>query len=691
VVTRPPAVSIAIRAFRRRWLAEAIESVLSQTERDLELVIYDDAGDLEDVATSFGDGRVRYHRPDAKRGPSGRFAAAVELCRGELIGVLDDDDRYAPCFVARMRAALEHDARAGVAFCDARIVQDGHVQNTREARAAAAAPGYDTLRAIVGRTFQITPSRMLFRRAALNDMERLRPMPDGIAPDVWVNVHAGLAGWRLAAVEGELVCVRFHSDRISFSAQGYDIAVDTWRALGFDEAALESLRRRELARALIRRAAFRVAGSATTGARHDLREAREVEPGTWCAVRRTIEAATRVGRPAGRPTATAIALYRRLRATTRKFAMRVAEPVEDDQPVRVLVNAVSARVGGGLTYAVEQLGALAAQPGLDLTVVAVEPAANRLRSRASQARVVTIPRRPLPIRLAWEQSLLAWRGRRFDVIYGIGNFALLAATTPQVVTFQNPNHFGAGALRVNRRFSSRSRRLRLVAERLLAHASARRARVSIAISASLRNCMLEDLPDVRHQLVLSAPPVVDDADGPTRPLPELPDAYILSVANDYPHKDWLGLTRAFAAAADLPPLVLVGEPGASARAPWMRQRCNRVIFWGPEPDRSRLERLYRGASAFVAHSHLEAFPLTPIEALSRRISVAASDIPTHREVCQEQAEYYNPDDAADLASAVRRALRSGPPSPTSWEQRTWDHNAAELAAMLRAAKGSPGK
>ena len=81
-----PRVSIAIRAFRRRWLAEAIASVLAQTYRDLELVIYDDAGDLEALASATRDPRVRYHCADAPRSASGRFQAAVGLCRGDYVG-----------------------------------------------------------------------------------------------------------------------------------------------------------------------------------------------------------------------------------------------------------------------------------------------------------------------------------------------------------------------------------------------------------------------------------------------------------------------------------------------------------------------------------------------------------------------------------------------------------------------------
>ena len=77
--------------------------MLAQTHRDLELVIYDDAGDLEALATATGDPRVRYHRAEERRTASGRFTAAVALCRGEYIGILDDDDAYAPDFVGRPR------------------------------------------------------------------------------------------------------------------------------------------------------------------------------------------------------------------------------------------------------------------------------------------------------------------------------------------------------------------------------------------------------------------------------------------------------------------------------------------------------------------------------------------------------------------------------------------------------------
>jgi glycosyltransferase involved in cell wall biosynthesis len=375
-------------------------------------------------------------------------------------------------------------------------------------------------------------------------------------------------------------------------------------------------------------------------------------------------------------------------------------PLPDSQPrpnnsrrhLRVLVNAVSARSGGGVTYALEQIAALARQPGLELTVVAVEPFAGVIGERAPGATVDVVRPRPPAARFLWEQTVLARRARGFDVVYGIGNFALLFARTAQVVTFQNPNHFGAHGRDVYREYSPTVHRIRMGIEARLAHLSLRRADVAVAISRYLRNSMLETVPASAPRIIPSAPPIQDlgqaDDNGSGEPERAGPDRYVLAVANDYPHKDWDGLIASFLECDDLPPLVLVGAPRSSRRAEQLRKRVEaetpRVVIWGPETDRRRLDVLYRDADAYIAHSRLEAFALTPYEALARGVPLVASDIPSHREVCEDRADYYDPADPGELADAVRRAIAR--PRPAPWQpDRTWDDVADELAGALESA------
>jgi glycosyltransferase involved in cell wall biosynthesis len=89
-----------------RYLAEAIESVLSQLDPCLELIVVDDGSTdgSAGVARSFGS-RVCY----TFQAPAGAGAArnrGVALSRGELLAFLDADDVWAPHKLTQQRAAL---------------------------------------------------------------------------------------------------------------------------------------------------------------------------------------------------------------------------------------------------------------------------------------------------------------------------------------------------------------------------------------------------------------------------------------------------------------------------------------------------------------------------------------------------------------------------------------------------------
>lgn len=281
-----PAVSIAIRGYRRRWIDGAITSVLAQTWQDLELVIYDDSGDLAGLVAEFGDPRVRYVRAAEKLGTSGRFAAAVAFCRGRYIGVLDDDDRYEPRFVESLVGVLENDSAAGVAFC--RAVRDA--DGVRVDEIAPGPPGRqsDLPRRILVERWIVTPSLMLLRRAALDDSEVLEFMPDGVAPDVFVNFHLALAGWFHVLVDEVLAVRGWHEEQLSRSLVGFDFGVATLEHLRIEDPELECLRREEVARCLIRRAFHHLRAGRRREAIADLRSARQSAASVYRLARRLV-------------------------------------------------------------------------------------------------------------------------------------------------------------------------------------------------------------------------------------------------------------------------------------------------------------------------------------------------------------------------------------------------------------------
>lgn len=289
-----PAVSIAIRAYRRRWLPDAIRSVLGQTFTNLELVIYDDAGDLEDVARAAADARVVYHRAGQRFQASGRFREAVTRCRGRYIGVLDDDDRYEPAFIARLVDALDRDPGAGIAFCRTTWDAGGTRSTPRDRRP----PGRQRSVAedMLRWGWTVSPSHMLIRREGLEAASQALPMPDGVAPDVFINIGVALAGWAHVLVDAPLVICGWHRGQISRTMPtAADTAIATWRLMALPDPVLARLRDRRLARALLVRALEQVARGETAAAREDLREAAGMAPDDWRSERRQVALAAWTG------------------------------------------------------------------------------------------------------------------------------------------------------------------------------------------------------------------------------------------------------------------------------------------------------------------------------------------------------------------------------------------------------------
>jgi glycosyltransferase involved in cell wall biosynthesis len=114
-----PAVSVVIPTFNRSWgLKRAVAGVLAQTFADFELVVVDDSSsdDTPDVARSFADPRMQYHRQSRNVGVARNWGTGVELARGEFVALLMDDDRYEPEFLARRVSALRANRLADFAF-----------------------------------------------------------------------------------------------------------------------------------------------------------------------------------------------------------------------------------------------------------------------------------------------------------------------------------------------------------------------------------------------------------------------------------------------------------------------------------------------------------------------------------------------------------------------------------------------
>ncbi|HUX36366.1 MAG TPA: glycosyltransferase family 2 protein [Rectinemataceae bacterium] len=119
--------SVIIPAYRARFLARAIASVLRQEGSDLELILFDDASPepLAEIAASFADARIRYFRSVTNLGaddPSRAWNEALSLATGDFVVLLGDDDEIDPNYLAEMEALIDGKPGRDLYRCRLRLI-----------------------------------------------------------------------------------------------------------------------------------------------------------------------------------------------------------------------------------------------------------------------------------------------------------------------------------------------------------------------------------------------------------------------------------------------------------------------------------------------------------------------------------------------------------------------------------------
>ena len=127
---KTPRVSVVIPCFNgERFVRGAVESVLSQTYRELEVVVVDDGssdGSRAVVRDLMSDPRVNLVTHDSNRGIPSARNSGVAASRGEYVAFLDQDDEWVPEKLERQVPLLdEGPAELGLVFSDVLMVDDG--------------------------------------------------------------------------------------------------------------------------------------------------------------------------------------------------------------------------------------------------------------------------------------------------------------------------------------------------------------------------------------------------------------------------------------------------------------------------------------------------------------------------------------------------------------------------------------
>lgn len=221
-----PLVSVILPTYNRaHTLLRAINSVLNQDYRDIELIVVDDAstdGTPELLAT-ITDPRLRVIRYDRNKGVAGATNTGIQAAKGKLIAFQDSDDEWLDGKLSQqVRAFADAPGDCVCVYC-IKIVYGRDPEFRRGRRRVACVPGPDEarlsgdLRALLWQRNVVSPQTALCPAQAMRDLggfdEKLRSDQD------WDFFSRLAETGGFAFVDAPLVSTYLQTDSISANAR----------------------------------------------------------------------------------------------------------------------------------------------------------------------------------------------------------------------------------------------------------------------------------------------------------------------------------------------------------------------------------------------------------------------------------------------------------------------------------------
>ena len=378
----------------------------------------------------------------------------------------------------------------------------------------------------------------------------------------------------------------------------------------------------------------------------------------------------------------------------------------------VVVNAVSAKVGGGATYLRELVRELAAQGVRDRFIFYVPPEHAELQAGLPpnlEWRVTRIGHGGDLRRFWWDQVTLReiLRREKAEVLFSIANFGLLRSPVPQLLFIQNPLY--SSPLYRSRFLPQRawSFRLALALRSWLQRLSVRRATVVMTPSQAQLDELLatgftpRGPSRVNHLGTRIASP-------PTRPAGAPRPFLLLYPVFYYEHKNLGTLLEAMKRLRQKHELdvelLTTADPNSSLARTATTAAADRELAHDPalascvrfieSRPPEKMAELYATCDLFVYPTLVESFGLPLIEAMACGLPVVASDIPVNRELAGEAPLYFQALDADELAGKIAEVGRDGElrasMSRASLQQSrpyTWAAHVERLLKILKEVRG----
>jgi glycosyltransferase involved in cell wall biosynthesis len=377
--------------------------------------------------------------------------------------------------------------------------------------------------------------------------------------------------------------------------------------------------------------------------------------------------------------------------------------------MKIMVNALSANAGGGLTYLINLLPALDRVDHVNQYLVLVaRDCPSVFSGLSSQFRIerVLLPPQPPILRGLYEQLILPfiiWK-HKIDILYSPADTATLLASCPVVLALRNPT------LSTDRKIPWKGKaRLRLNILRCLSRMSAHKATRIIFVSKASRDTVRNKFKLKQEKTVAihhGANPIFSNpVDNKYQDkLSAFPPRYILAVSTVYYYKNFLNLIKAYRSLIskgdiiDLP-LVIVGGNQDPDYFRLMedyieKEDLRSKVLLAGRIDYWLMPQVYSRAELFVFPSYMETFGHPSLEAMISGVPVAAAGTEVMREILGDAAIYYNPFNKKEMAEKIKilmddprlkkRLIENGKQRIKDF---SWEKTASKTLDVFRQANG----
>lgn len=365
--------------------------------------------------------------------------------------------------------------------------------------------------------------------------------------------------------------------------------------------------------------------------------------------------------------------------------------------VRVLINALHAKSGGGITYLNNILPLLADDSRLEIHVFLQEPQMAFFHPVDERVRIHLFRSHGFLSLLAWEQLALPCLAKVMsaDVVFSPANFGSLGIRR-QVILLRN-------ALAVARTETRLSKRVYWAALGIVTLLSILVCRRSIGVSGYALQALSMGL----SRLMPNRMVVVHHGVGPFfYSDPSIArERFLLAVSDIYVQKNLTTLLRAMKVVCDRHPDMRLAIAG-SVVDEWYYGQCTDLVrVLGLQHNIVFLERLggdelrhqYQTCLAFVFPSTAETFGMPLVESMACGAPVASSSATAMPEIVGDAAMLFDPLDPNAIATALLRLIEDADLraelSAKSLQRAaafSWQRTAEQTADVLIAAAGSRG-